>query len=55
MMNDFLRFNSSRNVTAFIDNVMVVIQREKGHDEIVEKILKKMMENYLFLKPENYI
>jgi len=31
------------------------METEKGHDEIVEEILKRLKENDLYIKPEKYI
>jgi len=39
----------------FIDDVMVGTETEKGHDEIVKEVLKKMEENNLFVKLEKYV
>ena len=39
----------------FIDDVMVGIETEKRHDNIVEEVLKRMVENDLLIKPEKYI
>jgi len=38
--------------TAFVDDVLVEIKTEKKHDEIVEKVLRKLKENDLYVKPE---
>jgi len=32
---------------------MVRIETEEGHDDIMEEILRRMVENDLFVKPEN--
>jgi len=40
---------------AFIDNVIVGMETEERHDDIVEEVLKKMVENDLLIKPEKYI
>jgi len=40
---------------AFIDNVMVAMETKKEHDKIVEKILKIITENDLFIKQEKYV
>ena len=42
-------------VAVFIDDVMIVIETEEGHDEIVEEILRRLEENNLFVKPEKYV
>jgi len=53
MMNEILRdLINEGKVTAFIDNVLVRTEMEKEHDKIVEKILKRLEENDLYVKPE---
>jgi len=34
---------------------MVGMETEERHDDIVEKVLKRMVENDLLIKPEKYI
>ena len=36
----------------FIDNIIVTIDTKEGHDKLVEKVLKRLEENDLFVKPE---
>ena len=36
----------------FIDNVIIMTEREEGHNEIVEKVVKKLAENDLYVKPK---
>jgi len=56
MMNDLLRdLVVEEKVAVFIDDVMVVIETEEGHDEIVEEVLKRLEENDLFVKPEKCV
>ena len=53
MMNDLLRdLVVEEKVAVFIDNVMVAIETEEGHNEIVEEVLRRLEENDLFVKPE---
>ena len=53
MMNELLRdLINTGKVTAFIDNVIVGMETEKGHDEIVAEIIKRLEENNLYVKPE---
>ena len=55
-MNDLLRdVIEKKEVTVFIDDVLVVIEIEEGHDEIVEEVLRRMEENDLFVKPEKCV
>ena len=36
----------------WITTVIVGTQKEEGHDEIVEKVVKRLAENNLYMKPE---
>ena len=40
---------------AFINNVIVAIETKKKHDKIVEKILKIITKNDLFIKQEKCV
>jgi len=55
MMNDLFRdlINQGDMVT-FIDDILVAIDMEEGHDELVEEVLKRLEENDLFVKLEKY-
>jgi len=56
MMNDLLRnMIEVGDVAAFIDDVMVRIETEKRHDDIVEEVLRRIAENDLFVKSEKYV
>jgi len=53
MMNDLFQDLINQGDTAmFIDNILVAIDTEEWHDELVEEILKRLEENDLFVKPE---
>jgi len=55
-MNDLLKsFIKICDVTVFINDVIVGTEIEEGHDDIMEKILKKIAENDLFIKLEKCI
>jgi len=41
-------------VASFIDSMIVGIEKKKGHDEVMEKIVKRLVENYLYIKLEKY-
>jgi len=41
-------------VAAFINDVIVGMETEDGHDEIVEEVIKRLEENNLYVKPEKY-
>jgi len=50
MMNNILRdLIDTRDVVAFMDNVLVEIEDEKKHGEVVEKILRKIEANNLYI------
>ena len=56
MINDLLRdLVVEEKIAVFIDDVMVVIEIEKGHNKIVEKVLRRLEENNLFVKLEKCI
>jgi len=55
-MNDLLRdLVVEEKVAVFIDDVMIVMETEEGHDEIVEEVLRRLEENDLFVKPEKCV
>ena len=55
MMNEILwdLINNGKMVS-FIDDVIVEIETEEIHDEIVKEIVKRLTENDLYVKPEKY-
>jgi len=56
MMNEILRdLINEGKVAAFVDDVLVGTETEERHDEIVEKILKRLEENDLYIKPEKCV
>ena len=56
MINDLLRdLVVEEKVAIFIDDVMVAMETEERHDEIVEEVLKRLEENDLFIKLEKYV
>ena len=53
MMNEILRdMINKEKVAAFVDDVLIGMETEEGHDKIVEEILKRLEENDLYVKPE---
>ena len=53
MINKLLRdFINIGKVAAFIDNVIVEMETENGHDEIVAEVIRRLEENDLYVKPE---
>jgi len=56
MMNEILRnLINKGKVAAFVNDVLVEMETEEGHNEIVEEILKRLEENNLYIKPEKCI
>jgi len=56
MINEILRdLINEGKVAAFVNDILVEIETEKGHDEIVEEILKRLEENDLYIKPEKCV
>ena len=55
MINEVLRdLINTRKVAAFIDDVIVGTESEEGHNELVEKIIKKLEKNNLYVKLKKY-
>jgi len=53
MMNKLSRdLINMGKVAAFVDNVIVGTEDEKGYDELVAEIIKRLEENNLYVKPE---
>jgi len=53
MMNKLLRdLINMEKVAAFIDDVIVGMEDEEVHDELVAEIIKRLKENNLYIKPE---
>ena len=52
MLRDIIE---AEDIAVFIDNIIVGAETEEGHDNIVKKVLGRMMENDLFVKPEKCI
>ena len=56
MMNDLLRdLVVEEKIVVFIDDVMIAMETEEGHNEIVEEVLRRLEENDLFVKLETYV
>jgi len=52
-MNDILKDVIDKGIViVFIDDILIFMEDEEHHDEIVEEVLKRLKENDLFLKPE---
>jgi len=37
-------------VASFIDNILVRIEEEEGYDEVVKEVVKRLVENDLYVK-----
>jgi len=52
-MNKLLRnLINTGKVAAFIDDMIVGIEGDEGHDELVGEVIKRLEENDLYVKPE---
>jgi len=55
-MNDLFRDMINKgDVATFINNVLVATKTEKGYDEIVEEVLRRLEENNLYVKPKKCV
>ena len=55
MINELLRdLINIGKVATFIDNIIVGMETEDGHDEIVAEVIRRLEENNLYVKPEKY-
>ena len=42
-------------VVSFIDNVIVRMEKKEKHNKMVEEVIKRLVENNLYVEPEKYI
>ena len=55
MMNELLRdLINTEKVAAFINDVIVEMNTEEEHNEIVAEVIKRLEENNLYMKSEKY-
>ena len=55
MINELLRdLINMGKVAVFIDDVMIGMETEEEHDELVAEMIRKLEENNLYVKPEKY-
>ena len=45
---------NTRKIVSFIDDVIVETEEEEEHNEVVEKVIKRLVENDLYVKLEKY-
>ena len=52
MINEILQnLINTGEIVSFINNVIIEMKKE-GHDEVVEEVVKNLVENNLYVKPE---
>jgi len=55
-MNEILRDMINKGkVVAFMNDVLVEMKTKEEYNEIIEKVLKRLEENDLYIKPEKYV
>ena len=55
-MNDLLRdMIEAGDIAVFIDDMMVGTETEEGYNNIVEEVLRRIVENNLFVELEKYV
>ena len=53
MMNEILQdFINTGKVVSFIDNVIIGTDGKEEHDELVEEVVRRLVESNLYVKPE---
>ena len=53
MMNELLRdLINTGKIAAFIDDIIIGMETEEEHDELLAEVTKRMEENDLYIKPE---
>jgi len=51
IINKILRdLINTKEVTSFMDNMLVRIEKEKGYNKIIEEVIRKLTENNLNIK-----
>jgi len=55
MMNELLRdLINTEKVVAFIDDMIIGMETEEEHEELVAEVIKRLEENDLYVKLEKY-
>jgi len=53
MINEILwNLINTGKVASFIDDIIIEMEGEEGHDELVEEVVRRLAENDLYVKPE---
>lgn len=56
MINNILRdLINTKDVVLFMNNILVGTENKKEHNEIVEKVLRRIEKNNLYVKFEKYV
>ena len=56
MMNEILwDLINTGKIASFIDDVIIGTERKEGYDKLVKEIVKRLVENDLYMKPENSV
>ena len=45
---------NTKKVASFINDVIIRTEIKEGHDKIIEKVVKRLSKNDLYIKPEKY-
>ena len=45
---------NTEEVASFIDNVIMRMKEKEEYNKVVEKVVKRLVENDLYVKPEKY-
>ena len=55
IMNKILQnLINTEKIASFIDNIIIGTEREEEYDELVEEIVRRLVENDLYVKLEKY-
>ena len=55
MINEILQdLINTEEVASFIDNVIVEMEERERYNEVVEKVVKRLVKNNMYVKPEKY-
>ena len=41
-------------VASFINDIIIRTKEEKGHNKVAKKVVRRLVENNLYVKPEKY-
>ena len=56
MINEILKnLVNKGKVTAFVDDILVKTKTKEEHNEIIEKVLRRLEKNDLYVKPKKYM